>query len=345
MGLKAEIFEQPLVLARLLDNQTQAIREAAAAIQAREIDFIFLTARGTSDNAGLYAKYLWGAFNQLPVALAAPSLFSLYGTPPALRNALVVGISQSGQSPDIVAVLAEGRQQGALTIAITNAPDSPLAEAADLVLDICAGEEKAVAATKTYTAQLMVIAMFSAALSGDTSHMEALHRAPDLVEQVLAMDKTIEWAAERYRYMAQCVVLGRGYNYATAYEWSLKLKELSYVGAEPYSSADFRHGPIAIVEQGFPVLAVVPQGAVYQDLLALLRNLVDEHQAELLVISDQEKALALARTALRLPPGMPEWISPLVSIVPAQLFTYHLTHTKGWDTERPRGLHKVTETQ
>lgn len=345
MSLRSEIFEQPLVLAGLLKNQMTGVREVARALQKREIGYIFLAARGTSDNAGLYAKYLWGAFNRLPIALAAPSLFSMYGRPPVLRNALVVGISQSGQSPDIVSVVAEGGQQGAPTLAITNDPDSPLARAAEFVIDVGAGPEEAVAATKTYTAQLLAIAMLSAALSEESDRVAALQCVPALVQQALALDSTIEQVAERYRYMDQCVVLGRGYNYATAFEWSLKLKELAYVVAEPYSSADFQHGPVAIVSHGFPVFAVVPGGAVFDDMLALLSRLVDENQAELLVISDEEGALSLAHTPLRLPADLPEWLSPLVSIVMAQLFCYHLTRAKGYDTEAPRGLSKVTLTR
>jgi glucosamine--fructose-6-phosphate aminotransferase (isomerizing) len=345
MNLKSEIFEQPSVLAHLLDNQMERVQEIARTLRERSIDYIFLAARGTSDNAGLYAKYLWGAFNQMPIALAAPSLFSIYGRPPALRHALVVGISQSGQSPDIIGVVAEGKRQGAPTLVITNDPDSPLAQAAEFVIDIGAGTEKAVAATKTYTAQLLAIAMLSVGVSEDSERLAALRRVPELVEQALALDATLEQAAERYRYMSQCVVLGRGYNYATAYEWSLKLKELAYVVAEPYSSADFQHGPIAIVEHGFPVLAVAPGGAVYADMLALLRHLAHERGAELVVISDEDEALALARTPLRLPLDLPEWLSPLVSIVPGQLFSYHLTRAKGLDTEAPRGLRKVTQTR
>jgi len=344
MGLKEEIFEQPETLQRLLDTQTARVERIAGDLRQREVNYVFLAARGTSDHAGLYAKYLWGAFNQLPMALAAPSLFSIYSKPPALKNGLVVGISQSGQSPDIVGVLAEGSRQSAPTLAITNDPDSPLAQAAEFVIDIGAGTEEAVAATKTYTAQLLAIAMLSAALDEDADRMAALRRAPEWVAKALALDATIERVAERYRYMDQCVVLGRGYNYATAFEWSLKLKELTYVVAEPYSSADFQHGPIAIVGQGFPVLAVAPGGAVYADMLALLRRLTVEHQAELLVISDEEEALTLGRTSLRLPGGVPEWLSPVVSIAPAQLFCYHLTRAKGYDPESPRGLSKVTLT-
>ena len=344
MSLRSEIFEQPLVLARLLEDQMEGVQQIARAIREREVDFIFLAARGTSNNAGLYAKYLWGSFNRLPTALAAPSLFTIYGTPPVLRNALVVGISQSGQSPDIVSVVAEGSRQGTPTLAITNDPRSPLAQAAEFVIDTGAGTEEAVAATKTYTTQLLAIAMFSAALGGESDRLAALQRVSALVQQALALDAIIEGVTERYRHMDQCVVLGRGYNYATAFEWSLKLKELAHVVAEPYSSADFQHGPVAIVSEGFPVLAVVPRGAVIEAMLTLLSSLVSEHQVELLVISNQEEALSLAHTPLRLPAELPEWLSPLVSIVPAQLFCYHLARAKGYDTETPRGLSKVTRT-
>ncbi len=345
MGLKEEISEQPETLRRLLDTQMEQVERIAAALGQRDVDYVFLAARGTSDHAGLYAKYLWGALNRLPMALAAPSLFSLYDRPPALKQALVVGISQSGQSPDIVGVVAAGRRQGAPTLAITNDATSPLAQAAEFVIDICAGAERAVAATKTYTAQLMAIAMLSVALGQDEERTEQLHRVPELAQQALALDETIERVAERYRYMERCVVLGRGYNYATAFEWALKLKELTYMVAEPYSSADFQHGPIAIVGQGFPVLAVAPAGAVHDDMLALLRRLSEKQRAELLVISNEEDVLATAHTPLRLPRDIPEWLSPLVSIIPAQLFCYHLTRAKGYSTESPRGLSKVTLTQ
>jgi len=344
MSLKSEIFEQPTVLQGLLESQRDAAIDMAQEIQGRGVRSVFLAARGSSDNAGLYAKYLFGVTNKLPVALAAPSLFTTYGSPPNLRGQLVLGISQSGQSPDIVSVVAEGRRQGALTLAITNDPDSPLARESELVLQTMAGPENAIAATKTYTSQLLSIALLSAAMSEDPDLMEQLQRVPALVEETLDLDERIQTATERYRYMSQCVVLGRGFNYATAYEWSLKLKELAYVVAAPYSSADFQHGPVAIVSHGFPVLAVAPRGAVFQDLMALLTRLVNEHQAELLVISNEPEALELAQTPLALPADLPEWLSPLVSIVPAQLFCFHLTRAMGYDTEAPRQLSKITRT-
>jgi glucosamine--fructose-6-phosphate aminotransferase (isomerizing) len=213
-----------------------------------------------------------------------------------------------------------------------------------MVLEIGAGTESAVAATKTYTGQLLAIAMLSAALRDDDLVIETLERLPALIDETLALEGAIEGAAQRFRYMDQCVVIGRGYNYATAYEWALKLKELTYVVADPYSPADFQHGPIAIVSQGFPVLAAAPKGAVFDDALSLLTKLVKTSGAELLVVSNDPRALDLAQTPLSLPDDLPEWLSPLVAIVPAQLFCYHLTRAKGYDTEAPRQLVKVTRT-
>lgn len=345
MSLHAEIFEQPSCLERLLRTQRPAVEAIAAEINRRQISYAFLAARGTSDNAGRYANYLWGAANGLPLALATPSLFTYYRRPPRLKDSLVIGVSQSGQSPDIVSVIEEGRRQGCLTLAITNLPGSPLARAADMVLDIQAGTENAVAATKTYTAELMAIAMLSAALDGLPERWEELALLPGWVAQALALDDDLERMTPRYRYMQHCVVIGRGYNYATAFEWSLKLKELTYVVAEPYSSADFMHGPIAMIAQGFPAMVVAVRGHVLESLLDLLRHLRKQHGAELVVISDSDEALSLAQTPIPLPPGVPEWLTPLVSIVPAQLFAYHLTLVKGYSTEAPRTIQKVTETQ
>lgn len=344
MTLHSEIFEQPERLASLLDKQKQTVIEIARAIQSRDVQYAFLAARGTSDNAGRYANYLWGAHNRLPLALATPSLFTYYQSPPRLQNALVVGVSQSGQSPDIVSVLEEGRRQNCLTLAITNIPDSPLAKAADFILDIQAGPEKAVAATKTYTTELMAIAMLSAALANSDEQWRQLASVSEWARYVLKLDEDIAQMTQRYRYMSQCVVLGRGFNYATAFEWALKLKELTYLIAEPYSSADFQHGPIAMVEGGFPVLAVAPRGKVHESMRDMLTRLRRDKNAELVLISDDADLLALAQSPIQLPPQIPEWLTPLVSIIPAQLFACHLTTVKGFDTEKPRNITKVTET-
>lgn len=345
MSLISEIFEQPECLKNLLYTQRESVEEIAAAIRQKNIRFVFLAARGTSDNAGRYANYLWGAQNQLPLALATPSLFTYYDRPPKLDGALVVGISQSGQSPDIVKVIEEGRCQGCLTLSITNTPNSPLALAADLVLDIQAGDEIAIAATKTYTTELMTIAMLSAALTTDKSCWRELENVSGWAEKVIGQNIEIARMTERYRYMRQCVVLGRGFNYCTAFEWALKLKELTYSIAEPYSSADFQHGPIAMIEGGFPVMAVAPRGKVFDSMLELLGHLRGDQHAELVIISNEKRALSLAQSPIQLPDRIPEWLTPIISIIPAQLFSYHLTKAKGLNPENPRTIGKVTETQ
>ena len=343
-NLSREIKEQPEVLARFLDRQAGTATQIAAAIRSCNACHTLIAARGTSDNAARYAKYLFGSIVRMPVGLATPSLYSIYGTPPQIHNALVLGISQSGQSPDIVAVLEEGRRQGALTIAVTNMPTSPLAEAADYVLPLGVGEERAVAATKTYTTQLAALALLAVQLTGDAERLAALRQVPEAVKKTLTLEEQIAQAAQRYVYATECIVLGRGYNYATAFEIALKMKELTYIVTEPYSSADFRHGPVAIVERGFPAIVLAPQGAVYPDMLKLARELASR-EAELIAISGQEEPLQLARTPLRLPAILPEWLSPFTCVVPGQLLAMHITLAKGYDPDHPRGLKKVTETR
>ncbi len=342
--IEREILEQPETLRRLLSAEREHVAEIAAAVRAHNPRYIMFDARGTSDNAARYGQYLFGAINRLPVALATPSLFTLYEQPPNLTEAMIIGVSQSGQSPDIVAVLEEGRRQGALTIAINNDSDSPLAQAAEFQIPLHAGREFAVAATKSYTSSLLALAMLSSALSGDDSRFEALERVPDYVSAVTARSAETIAAAERYRYMNLCVVLSRGFNYATAFETALKLKEMTYIVAEPYSTSDFKHGPVAMVDDGFPVIAIVPEGKVTAEMEEFLRTLKAQG-AELIVISSREAALAQAETALPIPAGIPEWVSPMVTIVPGQLFALGLTLSKRYNPDNPRGLRKVTLTQ
>jgi len=345
MSLIDEIHEQPDAIRRLLGSQSEAIATIAGQVQARGVDYIYLAARGTSDNAGKYAQYLFGAVNRLPMALAAPSLFSLYQQPPLLNDALVIGVSQSGRSPDIISVMDEARRQGVMSLAVTNSPVSPMADAAEFVLDINCAPEVAVAATKSYTGSLAALALLSAELAGREDMRRALERVPGWMEEVLAQEGEIAQQAEFYRSMDRCVVLGRGYNYATVYEWSLKLKELAGVMAEPYSSADFLHGPIAMVQGDFPVFTVAPGGSALPPLYELLQRLREDRRVGIFSITDRDEVLSLSRAGLRLPVGIPEWLSPLIAIIPGQLFAYHLTRHKGLDPDNPTGLSKVTRTQ
>jgi len=355
MGLRDEILEQPLVARRFLDTALPGVRRIVATLEARELDTVLIAARGTSDHAAIYAQYVFGALHRLPVALAAPSLVSLYGIAPRLDRALVLGISQSGRSPDVVAVIEAARAQGAPTIAITNAPDSPLARAAEASIDVAAGPERATAATKTYTAQLLAVAALAAAMpvrAGDRTlggtpdeRCAALQAIPDALDAVLAVEGEATTQATARRDLDRCTVLGRAFDYATAREWALKLKELAQVHADPYSSADFQHGPLALVERGYPVFAVAPSGIAGSDLAGLIRRLREEHEIDALVVSDDPRIRAVGNASLALPAGLPEWLMPIVSIVPGQLFALHLTVARGLDPERPRWITKVTETR
>jgi len=341
--LMREIRQQPEILKRLTTDYYGQFEQVAAAIRARNVRSVVIAARGTSDNAARYAQYLWGYQHRLPVALATPSLYTLYGSPPRLADTLVVGISQSGTSPDIVTVVEDGRAQGMLTLAITNATDSPLAHAAELVLDCHAGVEHSVAATKTYTAQLAVVALLSAALSADGPILATLRDIPQAIERTLAQSDNLKEAAPRYVSMTRAAVIGRGFNYCTAFEIALKVGELAYVGATPYSSADFLHGPIAIVEPGYAVLLAAPSGKTLPEMHDLGKTLRDR-EADLLVVSDDAEMLSLATVAMPLPRGIPEWASPLLAVIPGQLLAHHLAIAKGYDPVQPRGLRKVTKT-
>lgn len=339
--LEQEIHSQPEVIARLLDRETSRITEIVKKLPP--FDYVLIAARGSSDHAATYAQYIWSVLAGYPVALATPSVQTLYKTSPRMAGALVIGISQSGQSPDIIAVLEEGKRQGRPTLAITNDGTSPLAAIADHVVELHADQERSVAATKTYTAQLAIMALFAAAWGHDAHLLSEVQRLPDALARTLQGATEIAQRAERYRYMDRCVVIGRGYNYATAFELALKLKELTYVMATAYSSADFRHGPIATIDTGLPTFLIMPGGATFADMLDLAAEL-RQREAELLVVSEAEQGLALATTRLPLPGNVPEWLSPITSILPGQLFALHLTLNKGFNPDVPRGLHKVTRT-
>ncbi len=339
--LEQEIRSQPEVIAQLLQQELRPITRITSHLPSFE--YVLIAARGSSDHAALYAKYAWAALAGYPVALATPSLYTLYKTAPRMAGAFVVGISQSGQSPDIIAVLEEGKRQGRPTLAITNDGSSPLAASADHVVELHAGREQSVAATKTYTAQVAVMAAFAAIWSGDQQRLTELQRLPEAIEATLQGTTDIAQRIERYRYMDQCVVIGRGYNYATSFELALKLKELTLVMAIAYSSADFRHGPIATITTGSPVILIMPTGVTFDDMLDLARTL-QERGAELLVISESPQALALAQTRLPIAAALPEWLSPLGAIIPGQALALHLTLAKGLNPDVPRGLQKVTRT-
>lgn len=341
MSLWNEIQSQPSVLIRFVEDSWEEVVETASWMADLDFTHVVMAARGSSDNAAGYAQYLWGAHNALDVSLAAPSLYTLYASPPDLSGSLVVGVSQSGESPDLLAVMDSARKQGRPTLAITNSVESPMATLADRHLDIAAGSELAVAATKSYTAQLLALAALSAVLSGDDGHRQALAAVPDVVARTLEGDDLISAAARRLADETRCVAIGRGYNHSTVFEWALKIAELSYIVAQPFSAADFRHGPMALVEPGLAVLAVATDGPLFDDVAALL-EVVRTGGANVTAISDRPDCPA--DELLVLPSGLPEWLTPIPVTVAAQVFTYHLTVARGHDPDDPRALHKVTKT-
>jgi glutamine---fructose-6-phosphate transaminase (isomerizing) len=342
MGLTEEIGAQPNITQRLLRELPAELAPLVAAARRQEVRYVLIAARGSSDHAAIYAQYALGALARLPVALATPSLFSRYDAPPNLTAALVIGISQSGQSPDVVAVIEEAERQGVLTAAMTNDPASPLAQAAGHSLDLRAGAELSVAATKTYTAELLTIAMLAVALGDDrAAEHEALRRVPEAQQAALELGERAAELADAHAGLTDCVVLGRGFNLAPSFEWALKLKELAYVRAQAYSSADFQHGPVASLAPGGDILAVVARGPLAADTAELVARMRKDRRARVLVLGQDPLPGA---DHLPFPDTLPEWLSPLVDIIPAQLFTAALARAKGLDVERPRGLKKVTRT-
>lgn len=344
-----EVFEQELreqaeAVRRQLERGREEAELAAEAIRRCNPSALVMAARGSSDNAARYAQYLFGAHNRVVVGLATPSLFTLYRRPPSLTGCAVIGISQSGRSPDIVGVLSEARSQGVLAIAVTNDPSSPLAGSADHVVTLRAGPERAVAATKTYTCELTAMAMISAALHPSPSRWSELSQLPESIAKAIELGAEDARQAERYRFARHFVVIGRGFNYGSAMEVALKLKETSYVIAEAYSSADFRHGPSAMLDHALPVVLIAPTGEVHDDVAAIA-ELCRERGADVIAITDRADLLRRATTAFRLPEGVAEWLSPIVCVVAGQWFALALSHVMGWDPDRPRGLTKVTETR
>jgi len=343
--MAADIAEQPAGYARLIQpSSAVAIGRIAEVIAARRPRHVVFTARGTSDHAALYGAYLTEIRLGLPAGLASPSTVTVFGARPDLSQALVVGVSQSGGSPDLAEVLRVARSSGALTLAITNAPSSPLTEVAELSIDVVAGTERAVAATKTYTAELLALLMLVEGIraGGGTlprQEQAALAALPELAAQVLT-DPTARTLAPRYRFAARLVTTGRGYAYPTAREAALKLMETSYLPALAFSGADLLHGPLAMADPDVPVLAVVgsgPGGASMREVLAKL----GERRADVVVVGPSDVAGVAARIAM---PQVDERYATLLDILPLQQLALALALARGEDPDAPRGLNKITTT-
>lgn len=339
-----EIHEQPHSIRQTLEKEGPNIEAVAEELRRRQPRFVILAARGTSDNAGTYLRYVFGAVNGMVVAPAAPSLLTVYDSKMHIEDTVVIGISQSGKATDVIEVLERARKLGAMTVALTNTQDSPIVKASEYSLLTHAEEEKAVAATKTYTTALAVSYMLSACWAERDDLREAIHQVPAVIEQTLTdLEPWIIDRSERYRYMETVTILARGINYATAKELALKLEECCYVAPSPFSAADYMHGPIAALQPGAPVVLIAPQGPSLGSMLEV-GHAVKQRQGEMVVFSDDDDALSLATVSMKLPYLGKSYWSPMVIGAAGQLFAYHLAVHKGLDPDRPRGLTKVTLT-
>ena len=337
-----EITEQPVVLERTIQAERAKVARLGEFLRGRDIDLIVLVARGSSDNASLFGRYLLEVTCGIPVSLSAPSVYTLYNAKLNLKRSLVIGVSQSGEGTDINTVLESAKDAGAITIGITNEADSSMAKIADETLLIHAGREKSVAATKTYTGQMLHFYMLAAALA-DEKHKIEYEKIPHFAAQALQLRHEVEQLVERYVFMENCVVVGRGMNYGNSYELALKLMETCYVVAERFSSADFFHGPLAIVERRFPAILFAPNGVTKQSSIDLLKRLQELHADSLTITNDDEIA-NLSSRSLMMPKDIDEFLSPIPFILPAQLFAALLSQAKGIDADAPRSLSKVTRT-
>jgi glutamine---fructose-6-phosphate transaminase (isomerizing) len=337
-----EIHQVPSVLEQQRLENKHRIEALATAIASRQPRFAMTIARGTSDHAANFLQYVLESQLGLVTASAAPSVVTAYNAKLQLEGALVVAISQSGQSPDVVNSLAAARQQGALTVAIVNAPDTPLEDAAEFCLPMHAGVEEAVAATKSFIASLFAPLQLIAALKSDQGLYQALERLPSAAKIALETESIAVSRAERYRYAESMVALGRGLHFPLAREMALKLKETSVVNAEAFSSAEFAHGPIILIESGFPVLGFLARDATRQGTLERYADLAARGAEVVLIGADAPEIPATIR--LSTPDTGHILTDPIVAMLAAYLFAAHLSLAKGLNPDAPRTLSKVTKT-
>jgi glucosamine--fructose-6-phosphate aminotransferase (isomerizing) len=331
--MRQEVFEQPAALARTLESGLRDIPLLRRQMDQRRPRFIILVARGTSDNAAQFGRYLLEITTGIPVSLAAPSVYTLYKSRLRLKDVLVVGISQSGESTDTNAYLQQARKRGAMTVGITNEPSSRMSRIAEHLIQVVAGKEESVAATKTYSCQLLALYLLAYALRARVRRKDLL-LIPELVSNALRTDNKIRGLAQQYRSMRHAVTIGRGLNYANALELGLKLMETCYVVAERFSAADLLHGPIALVEPSFPVFVFAPNGVTQPSIESLLAKLG----------SLKARTLVIDGKLVRMPRQTTDLYTPIPFIVPAQLFAAHLAQQKGLDPDHPRTLNKITRT-
>ncbi|MGC9004030.1 MAG: SIS domain-containing protein [bacterium] len=336
-----EIKEQPQRLQETIDRETEKAREIGEELRKFAPECVIVVARGTSDNVATYARYLIQYENHLPVASATPSLFTFYNAHLKLNRSFVIGISQSGETPDVVYFLEKARKEGAFTCAITSTENSPLEKAAHLSLIARSGKEEAVAATKTFTTSLLAVALLSFNWAEDKAGLDAVNSIPYQAEKMLSQAPLIDELVQRYTYVESMAVISRGFSYPIALEIALKIRETSLVDADGFSSADFMHGPIAVVKKGFPLFFVAPKGKTYQNLLEMARA-IKRKGAEIIALTNGSEMEKIAHSYLPIPFEGEETVLPISIVIGGQLFAYFLSLSRGLNPDKPEGLRKVT---
>ena len=339
-----EIHQQPDVLKRTYAQNIDTIRALVAELNEKKPHTVVFGGRGTSDHACQYAKYLLEIYKGLPCALTSPSVITVYGGTYHLENTVVIAASQSGMAADVLEIIRAGNASGAITVSITNNADSPLAKEAKYHLNCFAEKECALAATKTFTAQLYILLTLAAEWSGNAQLLELVKKVPDMAEKAIGMADEIEAIVPRYRFMTDCFVLARGVNLPLAFEISLKLAETSYTRARGYAISDFHHGPFAMVDRHTPVFVIAADQKEYKDASDITTKL-ENAGADILSITTDEALAARGSCALRLPQDFTNEAAIFPIIILMQMFACRLTEVKGQNPDAPRGLNKVTITK
>jgi Glucosamine 6-phosphate synthetase, contains amidotransferase and phosphosugar isomerase domains len=337
-----EIHEQPEALRNTYKLNIEKIKKVATAVKEAKITNVILTARGSSDNVCVYFKYLCEIYVGLPCGFSAPSVATIYGGRLKLDHTLVIGVSQSGAGLDILQVIDDANRCGAMTLAITNDPNSLLAKASHEDLFLGCGEEKSVAATKTFTTQMYLLGLLVAELADNDYLRDNLAKVPALLEETLKAEPLIEKLAIESKGFYDCYMLARGLSYVTALESALKLQETTYIKSKAYSISDFYHGPFAVVDQSQNIFLLHGFGLTNMDTYAMFERLINT-KANVIVVSNDDYFSDYEKTLVT--PKCEECIAPFSLIAAMQLFSNFLSLLKGNDPDTPRGLKKVTVTR
>jgi len=342
--MKKEIWEQPIVLKQSYEANVEKLKTLAKEILDREINNIIFVARGSSDNAAIYGKYLIEILAGIPVGLAAPSVASIYKTRLKLDKTCVISVSQSGESNDICNFVEMANKSGAMTVAITNMANSKLSNCANYTINMGVGVEEAIAATKTFTAEILLLELLAAFLGKNEEIVSGLAMIDKVIERALELEEKIKSEVIKFRYMSECFILGRGIVYPLGLEFALKIQETSYIRAKGFSTSDFRHGPIAMIARDIPVFILALNDETSEDSIEMVNKLTHE-KIDVVAFSDVDEVKKRCFLYFEIDKKLDNFMKPLYIAPLIQMFSYYLCVIKGYNPDAPRLLSKVTVTK